>query len=380
MSHRLCFFVESPFSSRDLIRFGIDTLSERFDVTVVDLTPLVDPGFWEERASIQVADRRVVTVASVATLDALLDEHSPRVVVLNLGAHRHRHRIHRWARVNGSISVDFQLGAMPGDDVPIPTSARSRMVLRSPATLIPALRSRWARFRYRHDDPTLFFRGGTAAIARTPLRRTRVVDVHGLDFDLFLTKEASAPTVPGPFAVYLDQDMGHHSDYAKNGLTPPVDPERFYPALNRFFGHFTAVTGLRVIVAPHPRSSVEALRGRYTTAVVVDRPTASLVTDSSAVFTHASTAVSFGVIAKKPIVIIGTQEMLRSWFGRFIRSYERALGRPCIDIEDPPSSFDLSVDESRYSRYVTSFLSGRPEDPRRLWEIVADEIDSEIKS
>jgi hypothetical protein len=253
------------------------------------------------------------------------------------------------------------------------------MVLRNPTTLIRALQSRCARFNYRRDVPTLFFRGGDAAIARSSLRGSRVVDVHGLDFDLFRVNITSGLERLGSYAVYLDQDMGYHSDYEKNGLTPPVDPKHFYPMLNHFFGRFTTATGLRVIVAPHPRSSIETLRERYTSADVVEQPTAALVAESSAVFTHASTAVSFAVIARKPIVIIGTQEMLRSWFGRFIHAYERVLGCSCIDIENTSARIDLSIDESRYSEYIRSFLSSRPNDPRRLWEIVVEEIEAEIK-
>lgn len=372
----MLFFVESPFSARDWQRFGVELLIARFDALIVDVTPLVNRGFWQEKHSLQVVNDRIVTVYTTSHLDALLGEQSPDVVMLNLGLHRHRHRILRWARANRSHSVEFQLGAMPGDDVPISVPARIRMILRTPSTLLTAARSRYARFRFRDDAPTLFFRGGTAAIARSSLRGTRTVDVHGLDFDLYRSTVPASAESWEPFAVYLDQDMGHHSDYAKNGVTSPVDPERFYRSLNRFFGGFSASTGLRVVVAPHPRSSVEALRARYQAAEVVERPTAELVARSSAVFTHASTAVSFAVIARKPIVIIGTRPMLQSWFGRFIRSYERALGRTCIDIDDAPPTFDLSVDESRYSAYARSFLSGQPDDPRRLWEIVADEIEA----
>jgi hypothetical protein len=374
------FFVENPFSTRDWSRFGIDLLVSRYDVLVIDLTPLVDQRFWEATRSLQVTSDRVLTVSTVAELDAVLERHSPDIVALNLGVHRHRHRIHRWARRNNALSFEFQLGAMPGDDVPISATARSRMILRNPLTIMPALKTRYSRFRFRDDSPTLFFRGGTAAIARSPLRGTRIVDIHGLDFDLYRSTIGASARTAEPFAVYLDQDMGFHSDYAKNGVTPPVDPDHFYASLNRFFAQFTATTGLQVIVAPHPRSSVVALRARYHTADVVERPTAELVARSSAVFTHASTAVSFAVIARKPIVIIGTRQMCQSWFGRFIRSYERALGIPCIDIDDAPPGFNLSIDEGRYSDYVLSFLSGKPDDPRRSWEIVADEIEAEIGS
>jgi hypothetical protein len=375
MADRLIFFVESPFSDRDRSRFGTDFLASRFDITIADVTPLVDRRFWSERHSLQVKDPRLVTITSTNDLNQLLAELQPRVVILNLGVHRYRHHIHRWVRRAGAISVEFQLGAMPGDDVPISADARLQMVLRKPKTIAAALRARSARFRYRRDRPHLFFRGGTSAIARSSLETTRTIDVHGLDFDLYRSTTSEYRATGEPFAVYLDQDMGFHSDYAKNGVTSPVDPERFYPSLNRFFDQFTAATGLRIVVAPHPRSDVSALRTRYTNADVVEQPTALLVADSTAVLTHASTAVSFAVIAHKPIVLIGTQEMLRSWFGRFIRSYERALGLTTVDIEAAPPMFDLTIDERRYSHYIRSFLSSRPDDPRRLWEIVADEIE-----
>jgi len=378
MMHRLIFFVESPLSDRDRSRFGIDFLAARFDITIADMTPLVDQAFWAENHSLQVADPRLITISSNTELNQLLAKQHPHIVILNLGVHQQRHHIHQWARRAGALAVEFQLGAMPGDEVPISADARIRMVMQNPKTVATALRARHRRYRYRTDRPHLFFRGGTSAIARTSLEETRIVDIHGLDFDLYRSTVSGHRAKDEPFAVYLDQDMGFHSDYAKNGVTSPVEPERFYPALNRFFDRFATATGLRVVVAPHPRSDVMALRGRYPNADVVERPTALLVAESSAVLTHASTAVSFAVIAHKPIVLIGTQEMLRSWFGRFIRSYEHALGHTTVDINDAPTTFDLTIDEQRYSHYIRSFLSSRPDDPRRLWEIVADEIDLEL--
>lgn len=380
MTIRAIFFVESPFSERDWSRFGIDFFSTVFDITVADLTPLVDRSFWNEKGDTQMLDPRITSISSTTDLDRLLTEFNPQVFLLNLGVHRYRHHLYRWAQRSGALTVEFQLGAMPGDNVSISAMARLRMALRDPRTIFRALISRNARFRYRHDEPNLFFRGGDAAVSRSRLASSRVVGTHGLDYDLYRSTIPANQTNQS-YAVYLDQDMGFHSDYEKNGVTSPVDPAYFYPKLNQFFQQFTASTGLRILVAPHPRSNINTLRGRFTAAEVVASSTPDLVAESSAVLTHASTAVSFAVIARKPVIVIGSTEMLQSWFGRFVRSYESTLGKRCINIDnDTVTEVDLSVDQHRYSDYIQSFLSSCPEDPRRIWQIVADEIKTEISA
>ena len=96
-------------------------------------------------------------------------------------------------------------------------------------------------------------------------------------------------------------------------MSSEVDPERYHPALERCFRTVEDQTGLDVIVAPHPKATPQsnARFGRR----VVDMPTASLVRGSSLVLCHYTTAVSFPVIFRKPVLFLTTRQNGDQRFG-----------------------------------------------------------------
>ena len=381
------FVVENPFTERDLVRFGIDTLRNRFDLTVLDATGLVNPRFWERRKSTQANDPLIRTVETMADLDDLLCAEDPDAIILNLGIHRVRHRLYEYAQRRPAVTAEFQLGAIPGDEMIFPLRSKVRLLWSKPAVAIRGARARINRLRFGHDFPNLFFRGGNAAVSRSSLGGTRVVDAHSLDYETFretaTNKSGWNPTPKRPYVVYVDQNLGYHPDYEQSGTKSPITPERFYPTLNEFFAEVTRRTGLDVVVAPHPRSLAAQNGQLFWNAEISNAPTVDLIAGCEFVLAHYSTAISFAILHSKPILQIATIELLDSWENKFIKAYSKVLGTPPLNIDNfaqNPSvlALDPSVDQHVYDTYLRSFLTSAPHDHRRVWEIVADEIEAEI--
>lgn len=383
------FVVEIPFTERDWNRFGIDTLRSRFDLTVLDTTGLVNPRFWNQRKSTQMNDPLVRNVETMADLESLLRAADPDAIILNLGIHRVRHRLYEYAQRRHAVTVEFQFGAIPGDERIFPLRSKIRLLWSKPAVAVRGARARINRFKFGHDYPTLFFRGGRAAVSRSHLGATRVVDAHSLDYETFRevtkTEPDRNPAPKRPYVVYIDQNLGYHPDYEQSGTKSPVTPERFYQTLNEFFAEVTRRTGFDVIVAPHPRSLPSQNEQLFWSAGISDEPTVDLIGGCEFVLAHYSTAISFAVLFSKPIVQVVTTELRDSWENKFIKAYSEVLGTPPLNIDDFVQNASLrtlepSVDQHVYAEYLRSFLSAAPHDHRRLWEIVADEIEAEIKS
>lgn len=387
MSPTVFFVVENPFTGRDWNRFGIDTLRVRFNLIVVDATALVNPRFWEQRQSTQISDSLIHNVTTMADLDDLLRAKDPDAIIMNLGIHRVRHRLYTHAQRKPAVTVEFQFGAIPGDEMIFPLRSKLRLLWSKPAVAVRGARARINRFRFGHDYPTLFFRGGNAAVSRSPLSATRVVDAHSLDYETFRevqTNTSGQQAEPlRSYVVYIDQNLGYHPDYDQSGTKSPVTPERFYPTLNDFFAELTRRTGFDVIVAPHPRSLPAQNEQLFWNARISDAPTVDLIAGCEFVLAHYSTAISFAILHSKPILQIATTELLDSWENKFIKAYSEVLGVPPINIDDfvnneSPRTLDPSINQDVYDNYLRSFLTSAPHDHRRLWEIVADELTAEI--
>ena len=68
---------------------------------------------------------------------------------------------------------------------------------------------------------------------------------------------------------------------------------------------------------------------------------------------------------------------MSSWFGHHVRSFSNALGATIVPVEagaDDVVAAIRPVDVERYRRYTHDHLTTVPDDPRRTWQIVADEL------
>jgi hypothetical protein len=383
---RLLFLVESPFSERDAARFGIDVLSESFDVTVVDATAAVSPSFWRTYHGLQSDDPRVSSVTNEAELEWMFASRAPSAVISNLGMNSFRRKVYALARESGAVTLRFQLGSIPGDVV-ITESLRKRLAvrvrqLRSPAHLVPAVGRSVARRVLPLPAPDLFVAGGAAVSDEWAARGTRTIHAHSMDVDAYRAAAADPRSEGSPIALYLDQHLGLHSDYEHNGVSRPVDPDHFYPALRTFFGHVTEATGLPVVVALHPRAPRESARERFGDAAIAELPTSVLARRTALFLGHGSTALSYAVLAHRPGLLIGGDELMSSWFGHHVRSFAEALGAPIVTVDagaDAVAAAIQPVDEERYRRYAHDHLTTVPDDPRPTWRIVADELRAQLE-
>jgi len=378
---RLLFLVESPFSARDVSRFGINVLSESFDVTVVDATAAIAPTFWRDHQDSQTDDPRVATVSTVAELEWMFASREPSVVISNLGHHAFRRRAYGLARACRATTLRFQLGSIPGDVV-IQSSARQRLNVRfgqlqSPREIVPRIARAVARRAMPRPAPDLYVAGGAAVAGQWVGRHTRTIHAHSIDVDAYRAAAADPRSTGAPVALYLDQHLGLHSDYAHNGVSRPVDPERFYPLLRQFFAHVTAATGLSILVAPHPRAPRATARERFGDVEVADAPTSVLSRRAALFLGHGSTALSYAVLAHRPALLIGDDELMSSWFGIHVAAFSEALGAPIVSVTadvDAIADAIKPVDKDRYRRYAHDHLTTVPNDPRATWQIVAHEL------
>jgi hypothetical protein len=221
---------------------------------------------------------------------------------------------------------------------------------------------RWlARCRevMRAQPPRWWLRAGRHPIpmANPPypwLGRAEILPMLHLDVEV----AQSAPeyrAAQRPYAVFLDQMMIDHPELELMKMSSEVDTERYHPTLERCFRKVEDETGLDVIVAPHPKATAQsnARVGR----TVVGMPTASLVRGSSLVLCHYTTAVSFPVIFRKPVLFLTSDKMETNSSGVMVAQISSWLGGRRINIDHLPTAISIPVvAEPNYRRYEQAFL------------------------
>ena len=205
----------------------------------------------------------------------------------------------------------------------------------------------------RNFDVT--FVSGEYAEKRHRTDSDRVVHVNHFDVDA-ANAEPSFEGEGGGM-VFLDEYLPHHPDWSiSGGFT--VDAERYYDRTCKFFDRVEKETGKKVVIAAHPKSlyNEESFRGR----AIYYHKTSELVKNADAVFTHASTAVSFAVIYSKPVYLLSSEEIERGHpsIANIMRQTAKMLGCKILDYENESLSFpQLDVNKQLYHEYYKEYLS-----------------------
>lgn len=234
----------------------------------------------------------------------------------------------------------------------------------------------WRRLKLVNPFAVLFAAGRIALQSESDAERR--VAINSVDYDAHV--RAMTPTarvVGGRYAVFLDINLPYQSDLDLVGLRP-VEPDRYYASLNRFFGVLERVFTVRVIIATHPKVAYasEKFEGRETYRGI----TAELVRDAEFVISHTSTAMSYAVLSGKPLLFVFTDEMQRLYKDNLMqemRNYARYLDASLVNADAVRGEDDVQlrpVNVERYAEYKYDFLTSPASEQAATREIFLREL------
>jgi hypothetical protein len=200
--------------------------------------------------------------------------------------------------------------------------------------------------------------------------QVRLVFGHSHDYsnNLLHTLKSSilAPLVKK--AVLLDASGPMYaSDAVHMGRKVYFTSDVWYPSLTRFFDKLEDKTGVQIEIAGHYKSTHPAIAPCFGNRVVHYCKTRELVRSSEFVITRASTAISYAVMFKKPIIFIYSNQLKKDHLAmRNIYGMAEMFGKEPVNIDEPLINIEhlFKIDEERYRNYekvcLTSTNSRRP--------------------
>jgi hypothetical protein len=158
----------------------------------------------------------------------------------------------------------------------------------------------------------------------------------------------------------------------KNILTS----KKWYPSLCKFFDSLERKLNATVIVCGHPQSSFGKYPSEFGGREVIYNQTSEIIEQSILVISRGSTAMSYALINKIPILGIFSNEMLQ-WMKhkRGIHYTFEAIDCDIINIDD--YNLDninlLDLDEAKYENFINKFLRSSSNPNSKLnYEIISD--------
>lgn len=375
-----------PLAERHLARTGISVLEQHFNLHILDFSSCLSPQHRQKNGNgAQFTHRGHIQLHDLDALPALLSNARGGLAFDYLGRGPQEQRIREALQQSGIRRARITSSAQPPSAVPsLGLRLRAAFNRTLPTRLWQKLVRRLQERDLDPDTPPdlVVFTGEqskTPLFAKTP----HAVWAHHYDYDQFLSL-GPAPDADSKMAVFLDQDLAWHPDFAIANLKPPVTAERYYTALNAFFDMLEQKTGLTVVIATHPQahqpSGPHPLAGRQ----MVKGNTAALVRDARLVLAHESTSLAFAILWRKPLVFLTSGEINRSHMAIRIAGRAALFHAPLIDLDRiEPSAIDLAswlrFDADSYAAYERAYLKIPGSEDRPLWEIVATYISNKFK-
>ena len=161
-----------------------------------------------------------------------------------------------------------------------------------------------------------------------------------------------------------------------------VDPKIFYDSLNNFFDKLEKKFKKKVIIAAHPRANIYSYfknkKSYFQNRQIYFNKTLELSQKCFATISHDTTAISYSVIYKKPIIFILNDEMVRVKKNRKqeISVFSKELGSSLINIDKDNYSFNnenfFKINVKKYDNYFINYIQNDKKDKKTIDKIICD--------
>ncbi|MCC9071728.1 hypothetical protein LNQ49_09065 [Flavobacterium sp. F-65] len=203
--------------------------------------------------------------------------------------------------------------------------------------------------------------GGNTFYGNTfDLKKGKVIEINYFDYDKYLNLINDNEVVKEDYVVFMDQYLAYHPDVAICGLKY-VDADVYYTELNNFFNVIEKKYNTSVVIAAHPKAIGYKTNNPFENRKIVFDKTSELVKDSKFALTHHSTAISFPILFKKPIVLLNSDELKKAMPDLY--DLTNFIG-DCLSAEvvnfdrfDINKELDLYVDIEKFNDYKYKYLS-----------------------
>lgn len=385
----LAFLVDRPFSARDVSRYGVLEFTQKFNVYILDLSSMVN-----QRITPLKAEGIQKPTDSYRSLQ-FTDKHSLLLFLENtpishyidlLGVGKKCLKIRRKMDGFNVKRIKLFLAMLPEVDGSKTIFSRLTIGFSKGHFLKRVLGyvARTVLFQFLEPKIDISVYSGSICEKRFGPSAETIIWAHSNDYQLFLdlSSEEHHFETKKKYAVFLDQNAPSHPDYSFHGNKAPVTDKNYYNSMNLFFDSFEKKTGLEVVIAAHPRTSSRGKLSPWGKRQAIVGKSPLLVRDAALVLAHYSTAISFAVLWRKPILQLTTREYVKSYRHTMFLGFSKVLGLDVVNIDDYQmieiSTDNLfNFDEIAYAKYTDLFLKSNYSDVNDLWPDVAEKISSD---
>lgn len=372
MSKCIYVITQSIFSERDKERFGVNYfLSMGYKVVVLDLTLYLYPELSVTHESYKnESNFSVFRCENFKSIKKTLRSNGSGIAFLFV------HDTYKIIRVKKLLCANrVRYGRVESGFLPSPSlsklSIKDRVVSgikrRGLLGFIGILFDRiYTRYNFTQSNDFLITSNKSKSNYSKDIP---LIEINSFDYDEYLASKNKKNLSDRPCVVYIDQNLFDCKDYIRTNVDLKLDRTKFFSELNVFFKMIESIFDCEIVIAAHPKCDIDKAKGDYFGRKVCINKTALLIRDSLFVINYYSTAISFAVLNRKPIIFLSNDDIDKTEIHQCIDMFAQAFHRPIINMSKKISRDDLMIDEVQYSDYESMYVKSFDTD-LTTWEIV----------
>lgn len=200
---------------------------------------------------------------------------------------------------------------------------------------------------------------------------TKILQSHSTDaenFKIFKNNKNILKKNKNKIAIFIDQAIPVHPDFLEINLG--IKEEYYYKKLNNFFSYLEEIYEYEVIIMGHPRIKYKS--NPFNSRKILYGKTLEYSFIADLICTFSSTAISYGIIFRKNILLLSTYKLLMKH--HYIMTFQSHLNCQVINISKKKfPKISNNVDYYKYEEYEKLFI-GDYKTQQSIWAPLISEL------
>lgn len=366
MKKKLIILLHGPLSKREFQTFGIKVLKKNFDLSVVEISPLVNSEHYKFKRNFNFK-----IINDFKKLENFFFENK-NSMCWEIGFSYNSIRI-------ALLLKKYNIKVINADGISsLPTKRflykakhseiflrRLKLLFFHPLVFLNRLSfffEAWLRIlRYKKIDIALI--GGDAYESYNGYKKAKdKIFCSSLDYGFYLSRKKNNLNLGiKNYAVFIDTYFPFHPEHSST-TAKFINPEKHYKSLINFFKEFEYATKLKIVVALYPKADLKKYPKEFKKYKLIPNRIAELVKNCKVVLHHGSTAQSYAVLFKKPAIYLTTDYMEKYIYIHDNTTRIEFMGQKKINIDNFNKKLLKSrkkifyFDKKLYKSYLTNYL------------------------
>lgn len=364
--------VEKNITKRDLLRFGIGYLSKFYNVDIVNFYYLIH----KKKIKKSKYEQNVKNFADLIKL-VKLKNYVCAIDYLRTSEIKKTIMIKKLFQNNKIKLVQVHNGLLPIESKYSKEKFSKIFKIKLfKKYILKILNNLFSNLNFCYDISMISGLKAEQIYPETKFSKKKIY-THSFDYEATLKQKKIKKNKN--LAIFIDENLMSHPDYKLFGINLSSYSSEYYSLIRKTLLSFKDKYNLNIIVCVHPSLRHEDYNSYFKGFKCVIDKTEYYSRKASLAILHQSTAVSFSVIYKIPLVFLNYNRLNNSFLFNNINRMASLFNKKPYFIDDKflidNKSIDFKIDKKCYSKYLDNYIIHPKSNKKRsMWSLLAKEL------